>query len=144
MQQTYKKSIILALASAALATKIPTLEQLLRPLGEQNRPCSGFRALPGRPLPPCDEGYECLPNIFITLPGQPDFTCQKIKTTAGIGETCGGFDFMTLSPFPSCEEGLECRDSGRKTIPGAENICVDSICPSDQYFDKQICQCASE
>ena len=51
---------------------------------------------------------------------------------------------MTLSPFPSCEEGLECRDSGRKTIPGAENICVDSICQSDQYFDKTICQCASE
>ena len=143
MQQTYKKSIILALASAAFATKFPTLG-LLNPFGERDQTCDGFRAITDRPLPPCDEGYECLPNMFITFPGWAHFTCQKIKPTAGIGETCGGFDFMTLSPFPSCEEGLECRDSGRETIPGAENICVDSICPSDQFFDKNICQCASE
>jgi len=90
------------------------------------------------PYPACDEGFECLPSRFITFPGA-SFTCQKIKPPVGIGETCGGFDLSTGGPFPSCEEGLECRDSGRITIPGAENICVDSICPSDQFFDKTIC-----
>ena len=94
-------------------------------------------------FPDCEEGLECRPTGFITLPGAGN-TCQQV--TAKLGETCEGWNEDTSRPFPSCEEGLVCRDSGLFSIPGAENVCTeaDSRCAHGEFFDNDICLCRHE
>ena len=123
--QTYKTSIILALASATEAIKIATLDR--NPAGclaKLNETCGGLDETTGMPFPACEEGLQCLPlpAEFITLPGRGN-TCQQERLLAGLGETCEGHDEVTNRPFPSCEDGLVCLRSGLMTIPGAGKTC---------------------
>ena len=136
--QTYKTSIILALASATEAIKIATLDR--NPAGclaKLNETCGGLDETTGMPFPACEEGLQCLPlpAEFITLPGRGN-TCQQERLLAGLGETCEGHDEVTNRPFPSCEDGLVCLGSGLMTIPGAGKTCQTLAPPTASSLAK--------